>query len=77
MRFHVNQDVNQFTQMNASISVVCYKSKNLSNGENPLMFQISKNGKLKYQSLGVSINPLHWDFINGKPKPCKIKSQMT
>jgi len=45
---HVNQDVNQFTYMNASISVVCYKSKTLSNGENPLMLQISQNGKRKY-----------------------------
>lgn len=55
--------------MNASISVVCYKSKTLSNGECPLMVQISKNGKRKYQSLGVSINPIFWDFLKSKPKP--------
>ena len=55
--------------MNASISVVCYKSKTLSNGENPLMVQVSKNGKRKYQSLGVSINPKFWDFTKNKPKP--------
>ncbi len=54
--------------MNASISVVCYKSKTLSNGENPLMVQISKNGKRKYQSLGVSINQKFWDFSKNKPK---------
>jgi len=55
--------------MNASISVVCYKSKTLSNGENPLMLQVSKNGKRKYQSLGISINPIYWDFNKNKPKP--------
>lgn len=55
--------------MNASISVVCYKSKTLSNGENPLMLQVSKNGKRKYQSLGISINPIYWDFAKSKPKP--------
>ena len=38
--------------MNACISVVCYKSKTLSNGENPLMLQVSKGGKRKYQSWG-------------------------
>lgn len=54
--------------MNASISVVCYKSKTLSNGENPLMIQVSKNGKRKYQSLGVSINLQYWDFEKNKPK---------
>jgi hypothetical protein len=55
--------------MNASISVICYKSKTLSSGENPLMVQISINGKRKYQSLGVSINSKFWDFSKNKPKP--------
>jgi len=55
--------------MNASISVVCYKSKTLSNGENPLMVQVTKNGRRKYQSLGISVNPKFWDFSKNKPKP--------
>ena len=55
--------------MNASLSVVCYKSKTLSNGENPLMLQVSRNGKRKYQSLGISVSPIHWDFKKNKPKP--------
>ena len=66
---HVNQDVNQKTRMNASVSVVCYKSKTLSNGESPLMLQVSKSGKRKYQSLGISIKPRYWDFTRHKPKP--------
>lgn len=52
--------------MNASVSVVCYKSKTLSNGESPLMLQISKNGKRKYKSLGISINPKFWDFSKNR-----------
>ena len=55
--------------MNASISVVCYKSKTLSNGEHPLMLQISRYGKRKYQSIGISINADNWDFLKNKPKP--------
>ena len=54
--------------MNASISVVLYRSKTLANGENPLMIQISKNGKRKYQSLGVSVNQKFWDFKKNRPK---------
>ena len=54
--------------MNASISVVCYKSKTLSNGEHPIMLQISKHGKRKYQSLGISIHADNWDFLKNKPK---------
>ena len=55
--------------MDAFVSVVCYKSKTLSNGESPLMLQVFLHGKRKYKSLGVSINPKYWDFSRNKPKP--------
>ena len=55
--------------MNATITVVCYKSKTLSNGEHPLMLRICKDGKKKYQSLGVSIKANQWDFVRERPKP--------
>ena len=55
--------------LNATITVVCYKSKTLSNGEHPLMLRICKDGKKKYQSLGVSIKANQWDFARERPKP--------
>jgi len=55
--------------MNASISVICYKSKTLSNGEHPLMLRIIKARKIKYQSLGISVHPDNWDFTKNEPKP--------
>ena len=55
--------------MNAGISVVCYKSKILKNGESPLMLRICKDGKKNYQSLGISVNPAHWNFKKNEPKP--------
>jgi len=54
--------------MSATVNVVCYKSKTLSNGENPLMLRVCKDNKVKYQSLGISINPEHWDFQKNRPK---------
>ena len=54
---------------NATISVVCYKSKTLSNGENPLMLRISKDGKKTYKSLGISIDAKYWSFSKNMPKP--------
>jgi len=54
--------------MNATVNVLCYKSKTLSNGEHPLMLRICKDRKKKYQSLKVSINPKYWDFEKEKPK---------
>lgn len=56
--------------MNATVNVVCYTSKILSNGEHPLMLRICKNGKKKYQSLGISINPKYWDFKKNTLKAC-------
>ena len=57
------------TKMKATIEVICYKWKKLKNEEYPLMMRVTKDGKRKYVSLGISVNPDHWDFIKGKPKP--------
>ena len=48
--------------LSATVTVVCYKWKTLSNGENPLMLRVTKEGKSQYQSLGISVNPKHWNF---------------
>lgn len=54
--------------MEVTANVVCYRSKTLSNGEHPLMIRVCKDCKKKYKSLGISVNPAHWDFVKGKPK---------
>ncbi|MDL2223057.1 site-specific integrase [Bacteroidales bacterium OttesenSCG-928-M11] len=54
--------------MSCTVNILCYKSKTLSNGEHPLMICISKDGKRKYQSLGISVLPQHWDFEKNRPK---------
>lgn len=54
--------------MSTTVNVLCYKSKTLSNGESPLMIRICKDGKKKYKSIGVSINPMYWDFVKGRLK---------
>jgi site-specific recombinase XerD len=64
--------------MSTTVNVLCYKSKKLSNGENPLMLRVCKDRKTKYQSLGVSVNPKYWDFEKNKPKPnCPNKELIT
>ncbi len=55
--------------MNATINVVCCKWKTLANGEVPLMLRICKDGKKKYQSLGISIPVKYWDFTRNRLKP--------
>ena len=54
--------------MNATVNILCYKSKTLSSGEHPLMIRVCKDGKKKYQSLGISVKPENWDFTKNQPK---------
>jgi len=64
--------------MNGTVNVLCYRSKTLANGEHPLMVCISKDGKRKYKSIGVSVLPEHWDFEKNKPKRnCPNKELIT
>lgn len=53
--------------MSETVKVLCYKSKTLSDGKHPLMVRVCKDGKKKYQSLGISILPSHWDFKKNEP----------
>lgn len=55
--------------MNTTISVICYKSKTLANGEHPLMLRIIQNRKTQYKSLNISVAARHWDFDKNAPKP--------
>lgn len=54
--------------MNTTITVICYKSKTLSNGEHPLMLRITQNRKTQYKSLSISIAERFWDFEKHQPK---------
>ena len=54
--------------MAITVKAVCYKSKVLSNNESPLMLRVTKDRKLKYVSLGISLNPAYWDFSKNEPK---------
>ena len=54
--------------MIATVCVICYKYRTLDNGENPLMLRVTKDRKRKYLSIGISVNPKHWDFDKNQPK---------
>ena len=51
----------------ASVEVVLYKQKTLSNGEHPLMLRIIKDRKPSYRSIGHSCKPQWWDENNNCP----------
>lgn len=55
--------------MNITANIVCYRSKTLANGEHPLMIRVCKDGKKRYQSLGISIPSKFWNFEKNILKP--------
>jgi len=54
--------------MSATVNVICFRGKKLSNGESPIMVRVCKDRKTKYKSLGISVNPIYWDFAKNRPK---------
>ena len=64
--------------MDATITVICYKSKVLKNGESPLMLRVSKDGKRSLKSIGASVNPIYWDFNKNQLKSnCPNRAELT
>ena len=53
--------------MSETVKVLCYTSKTLRDGSHPIMVRVCKDGKKKYQSLGISIMSEHWDFKRNEP----------
>jgi hypothetical protein len=66
--FKVKPGVKPEEDMNATVNVLCYKSKVLSNGEHPIMLIICKDGKKKYKSLKISVDAKFWDFDRERPR---------
>ena len=54
--------------MNTYLDVLCYRSKTLTDGTSPILIRLTRNGKRKYVSLGLSIDPKFWDFNKNTPK---------
>lgn len=55
--------------MSVKVSVICFKSKVLANGEHPIVLRITENKKRVTKSLGISVKAQHWDFSREEPKP--------
>lgn len=49
-----------------SISVVLYTSKQLANGEHPIMLRVSYNNQRKYKAIGVSCQKKDWNEQKGE-----------
>ena len=48
--------------MSVKVSVICFKSKVLANGEHPIVLRITENKKGVTKSLGISVKAQHWNI---------------
>ncbi len=72
MAIGVNHSANRILTlkvMSIKVSVICFKSKVLSNGEHPIVLRITETKKRITKSLGISVKAQHWDFKKEEPKP--------
>ena len=53
--------------MNTTLTTVLYTSKTLSDGTHPLMLRLTKNRRIKYISLHISLDAKFWDFDKSRP----------
>ena len=61
----------------ASIKLVLYTHKTLSNGKHPVIFQVIKDRKIKRIGTGYSASKAEWDFEKNTPsKKHKDKSEL-
>ena len=56
--------------MNTTLTTVLYTSKTLSDGTHPLMLRLTKNRRIKYISLHISLDAKFWNIFPYLQMPC-------
>ncbi len=51
-----------------SVEAICFNYRPKKDNTYPIMLRLTKSGKRKYVSLGVSVKEEHWDFKKNTPK---------
>lgn len=54
--------------MNATVNVVLFRSKTLSDGKHPLMIRVCKDNKKNYKSIGLALEAKYWDEKKNIPR---------
>ncbi len=50
------------------VEVICFNYRPKKDNTYPIMLRLTKSGKRKYVSLGVSVKECNWDFNKNIPK---------
>ena len=65
---HVSRYVSKIIMLTTSVEAICLNYRPKKDNTYPLMLRLTKSGKRKYVSLGLSVEERFWDFKKNSPK---------
>ncbi len=65
---YVSRDVSKIIMLTTSVEAICFNYRPKKDNTYPIMLRLTKSGKRKYVSLGVSVKEENWDFNKKFPK---------
>ena len=66
--YYVSRYVSKIIMLTTSVEAICFNYRPKKDNTYPIMLRLTKSGKRKYVSLGVSVKEEHWDFKKNTPK---------
>ena len=54
--------------LTTSVEAICFNYRPKRDNTFPIMLRLTKSGKRKYVSLGISVKEKDWDFKKNQPK---------
>ncbi len=67
-RIHVSRYVSKILMLTTFVEAICLNYRPKKDNTYPLMLRLTKSGKRKYVSLGLSVEERFWDFKKNTPK---------
>ena len=65
---YVSRYVSKIIMLTTSVEAICFNYRPKKDNTYPIMLRLTKSGKRKYVSLGVSVKEENWDFNKNIPK---------
>ena len=65
---HVSRYVSKIIMLTTSVEAICLNYRPKKDNTFPIMLRLTKSGKRKYVSLGISVKEKDWDFKKNLPK---------
>lgn len=65
---YVSRYVSKIIMLTTSVEAICFNYRPKKDNTYPIMLRLTKSGKRKYVSLGVSVKEENWDFKKNVPK---------